>query len=103
GIEMTDNAPALPDRHARTPPFLLPAALLFWGWQSDLLLPGAIAGLVLESARFIKGRWDLTEQDFRRIWNFCMLLALALVVFVFATNQEGGGWSGLLHPSADAA
>ena len=100
---MTDNAPSFPGRRARTPPFLLLAALLFWGWQSGLLLAGAIAGLVLESARFIKGRWDLTEQDFRRIWNFCMLLVLALVVFVFATNQEGGGWTGLLHPYSDAA
>jgi hypothetical protein len=100
---MTDNIPTFPGRHARTPPFLLPAALLFWGWQSGLLLAGAIAGVVLESARFMKARWDLTEQDFRRIWSFCTLLALALVVFAIATNQEGGGWSGLLHTSADAA
>jgi len=100
---MTDHSPTVPGRRARTPPFLLLAALLFWGWQSGLLLAGAIAGLALESARFLKGRWDLTEQDFRRIWNFCVLLALALVIFVFATNEEGGGWSGLLHPSADAA
>ena len=87
---------------ATIPPFLLPAALLFWGWQSGFLLAGAVAGLVLESARFVQARWDLTQEDFRRIWNFCMLLALALVVYVFTTNQEGGGWSGLLHPSTAA-
>ena len=60
-------------------------------------------GVVLESARFIKARWDLTGEDFRRIWNFCMLLALALVVYVFTTNEEGGGLNGLLHSSAAVA
>ena len=60
-------------------------------------------GIVLESARFIKARWDLTEEDFRRIWNFCTLLALALAVYVFTTNEEGGGLSSLIHSSAAAA
>ena len=31
---MTENAPTFPARRAKTPPFLLLAALLFWGWQS---------------------------------------------------------------------
>jgi len=57
-------------------------------------------GLVLEGARFIKARWDLTEDDFRRIWNFCALLALALVVYVFSRNEENGGLGGVLHASA---
>jgi protein-glutamine gamma-glutamyltransferase len=87
----------------KTPPFLLLAALVFWGWQSGLLLFGAIMGLVLESSRFIKARWDLTGEDFRRLWNFSTLLALTLVVYVFTTNEEGGGLNGLLHSSAVAA
>jgi hypothetical protein len=86
----------------KTPPFLLLATLVFWGWQSGFFLAGVIMGVVLESARFIKLRWDLPEDDFRRIWNFCTLLALALVVYVFATNEEGGGFSGLFHSSAAA-
>jgi transglutaminase-like putative cysteine protease len=100
---MTGNAPTLPARRAKTPPFLLLAALLFWGWQSDFLLAGAIMGIVLESARFIPARWELTGLDFRRICNFCLLLALALVVYVFTTNETGGGLSGLLHPASLAA
>ena len=82
---------------AKTPPFLLLAVLLFWGWQSGFFLAGAIMGLVLESSRFIKARWDLTGGDFRRLWNFSMLLALALVVYVFTTNEENGGLNGLFH------
>ncbi|MGB7745933.1 MAG: transglutaminase domain-containing protein [Verrucomicrobiia bacterium] len=87
----------------KPPPFLLLAALLFWGWQSGLLLYGAIMGLVLESSRFIKARWDLTGEDFRRLWNFSTLLALTLVVYVFTTNEEGGGLNSLLHVSAVVA
>jgi hypothetical protein len=87
----------------KPPPFLLLAALLFWGWQSGLLLFGAIMGLVLESSRFIKARWDLAGEDFRRLWNFSVLLALTLVVYVFTTNEEGGGLNGLLHSSAVVA
>ena len=87
----------------KTPPFLLLAALIFWGWQSGLLLFGAIMGLVLESSRFIKARWDLTGEDFRRLWNFSTLLALTLVVYVFTTNEEVGGLNGLLHSSAVVA
>jgi hypothetical protein len=87
----------------KPPPFLLLAALLFWGWQSGLLLFGAIMGLVLESSRFIKARWDLTREDFRRLWNFSVLLALTLAVYVFTTNEESGGLNGLLHSSAVAA
>ena len=87
----------------KTPPLLLLAALVFWGWQSGLLLFGAIMGLVLESSRFIKARWDLTGEDFRRLWNFSTLLALTLVVYVFTTNEEVGGLNGLLHSSAVVA
>ena len=83
----------------KTPPFLLLAVLLFWGWQSNLLLVGALMGVVLEGARFITARWDLAEEDFRRILTFCTLLALALLVYAVTANQEGGGVAGLLHAS----
>ena len=83
----------------KTPPFLLLAALLFWGWESGLFLFGAVMGVVLESARFIRARWDLAEEDFRRILTFCTLLALALLVYAFTTNEGSRGLSGLLHAS----
>ena len=84
----------------KTPPLLLLAALAFWGWQSGFLLAGTIMGLVLESARLIPARWDLAEEDFRRIWNFCVLLSFALIIYSFAADQTGNGLNGLLHTSA---
>ena len=75
----------------KMPPFLLLATLAFWGWQSGLLWVGIALGGVLESSRFIKARFDLAEEDFRRIRNLCIVLTLAVAAIVFTTNDEGGG------------
>ena len=88
----------------KTPPFLLFAALLFWGWQSDLPLVGALAGVGLEAALFFKWRLDLDDADFHRIWSFCILVVVALAGYVFTTSAEGGGVAGFIHKaSAHAA
>ena len=99
---MTSHGPIQPNRGARTPPFLLLTALLFWGWQSGYWQAGAVMGIVLEWARFSRTRWEVTEEDFRRIRNFCALLGLALMVFIFSTNEQGGGLQSLLTSNAMA-
>lgn len=70
----------------KTPPFVLGITLVFWGWQTDFLIPGIIMGAVLEGSRFAKVRWDLSDDDFKRIWTFCALLFLAAAVYAFADN-----------------
>lgn len=75
----------------KTPPLLLGFTLLFWGWQTDLVIPAAIMAAVLEGWRFVKIRWDLSDDEFKRIWTFCALLFLAAAVYAFADN---GGPSG---------
>jgi len=71
----------------KTPPLLLAAALLFWGWQSDLLPVAAVLAAVLESPRFHKVRWELSDADITRVWNFCMLLGLAAAIYAFTSNN----------------
>src|SRR5437588_3134329 len=84
----------------RTPPFLLGATLLFWGWQSGLLIPGAVMAAALEGARWVKNRWDVSNEDFARIWVFCSLVFLATIVYAFTANQGLGELRGLFeHPS----
>lgn len=77
----------------KRPPFLLGAALLFWGWQSGLLIVGIIMAGVLESARFIKVRWEFSDDDLSRIWTFCSLLVLAAVVYAFTSNDGPASFS----------
>lgn len=88
----------------KTPPFLLLAALLFWGWQTEFLLVGAAMGVILELPRFLKFRWDLDDADFSRIWGFCTVLNVVLVVYVF-TNNSGVGVDGASpgNPALSAA
>ena len=84
----------------RTPPFLLGAGLLFWGWQAGHLIEGAVMAAVLEGARLAKARWDFTDEDFRRIWTFCALLLLASALFAFtSTGGPGDFRSFLQNPS----
>ena len=79
----------------KLPPLLLGAALIFWGWQSDFVLPGVGMALILEAARFTKARWDFSDDDFSRVWTFCSLVFLAASVYAF-TSSNGpanfGGW-----------
>jgi transglutaminase-like putative cysteine protease len=81
----------------KTPPFLLGATLLFWGWQTGLVIPGVIMGVVLEGSRFVKIRWDLSDEDFNRIWTFCALLFLAAAVYAFADNGGPEGFARIFH------
>ncbi|MBI3852123.1 MAG: transglutaminase domain-containing protein [Verrucomicrobia bacterium] len=71
----------------KPPPLLLGAALLFWGWQSDLLLVGALLAVVLESARLTKARWEFSDEDFSRIWTFCCVVFLGAAVYAFTSNE----------------
>ena len=48
---------------------LIGIALLVWGWQSGFLLLAALMGVVLEGSRVVSLRWQLTERDFRRLWD----------------------------------
>ncbi len=71
----------------KTPPLLLGAVLLFWGWQTGFLVPAAIMAAVLEGARWLRPRWEVSNDDFARIWTFCTLLLIAAVVYAFTAND----------------
>ena len=94
---MMGSVPTTEKPAIKTPPFLLLAVLLFWGWQSGLLLVGLVMGILLESAQYVRARWELSEADFRRILTFCTVLAFATAVYAFTANEEGGSLSGLFR------
>ncbi|MFO1514029.1 MAG: transglutaminase domain-containing protein [Verrucomicrobiota bacterium] len=81
----------------KPPPLLLGATLLFWGWQADFLLPGALMAVLLESALVFKARWELADEDFRRVWTFCALLLLASVLYAFTSNEGPSSYAGLFQ------
>src|SRR5262245_55418562 len=84
-------------RSTKTPPLLLGAALLFWGWQTGLLIPAAIMAVVLEAARGIKLRWDFSNEDFTRIWGFCSVVLLAAAVYAFTSTEAPSDFHGFFE------
>ncbi len=80
----------------KPPPFLLSVTLLFWGWQSDLFLPGALMAVILESALVFKSRWDFSDEDFTKAWSFCSLVLLAAIVFAFTNNDGPSSFANML-------
>ncbi len=80
-----------------TPPLLLGATLLFWGWQTGFMLPAAAMALVLEGAGLIKARWEFSDDDLSRIWTFCAVLFLAALVYAFSANDGVGNLTGLFQ------
>ncbi len=69
-----------------TPPLLVLAALLFWGWQTGHLWLGLLAGLALELSRVIKTRWSLNQADFNRLWNICTVLFIGVGTFLLVNE-----------------
>src|SRR5688572_13967329 len=81
----------------KPPPLLLGATVLFWGWQSGYLIVGGTMAIVLESANFVKARWEFSDEDFSRIWTFCALLFLATAVYTFTANEGPSTFSGFFQ------
>src|SRR5690242_173932 len=71
----------------KTPPFFLLAALLFWGWRTNLLPWAALMGVLLELPNFIRGRWGFTETELKRIWDICMLMVVGEVVILMSAQD----------------
>jgi protein-glutamine gamma-glutamyltransferase len=70
-----------------TPPLLIAAVLLFWGWQTGHVVIGALAGLALEAPRVVRMRWSLTQADFNRLWNICSILFLGVGAVLLINEQ----------------
>jgi protein-glutamine gamma-glutamyltransferase len=69
-----------------TPPGLVGAALLFWGWETGLALVAIPAALVLEGARLVTWRWDFARSDVARAANLGRLILVAAAVYLAATR-----------------
>src|SRR5208283_3041878 len=86
----------------KAPPFLLGVTLLFWGWQTGFPAVGALLAVTLEGSRWVGARWELSDEDFNRVWSFCTLVVLAAGIFAFGTNAGPGGFGNLFRGPAIA-
>ncbi len=72
----------------RTPPLLIGAALLLWGWQQGLIYPALVMALVLEVAPLVKIRWEVSRHGFRRITLVCLAILGALFFYFLFKEPE---------------
>ena len=68
------------------PPGLLGAALLFWGWQTGLVIFAAVIAVILEGSHIVSHRWDFNRSDFNRVADLCTLVFLAMAAYLFANR-----------------
>ncbi len=68
------------------PPLLLGAALLFWGWQTGFLLLALPLAILIEAARALTWRLELSATDFHRLTDLCTLLIVVGGIYLFSTT-----------------
>lgn len=71
-----------------TPPLLLGAALIFWGWQTDLIIIAVIMALILEGSRIIKFRFAFSQEDVNRFSDLSSISFAGMLIYLFATSRS---------------
>ena len=68
------------------PPMVLGAALLFWGWQTGFLILALPLAVLVEAARALTWRLELSATDFHRLTDLCTLLIVVSGIYLFSTT-----------------
>ncbi len=79
------------------PPFLLGAALAFWGWQTDALVVGLAMAAALEARSVVGSRWDLTRADFNRASDLSAVLLVLMAVYQALSNESARAVTGIIQ------
>ncbi len=70
------------------PPFLLiTISLIFWGWQTELLIFAVPMAVILEWSRFSKVKLELSLSDFIRISDGCTLIITGMFVWLLISGK----------------
>lgn len=67
-------------------PFLGSAALVFWGFHSDLAGLAVLMALVLESPRLTEKRWVFTNDQLNKITDTCTVLVAGTAIFFLSDD-----------------
>lgn len=71
-----------------TPRMLIPAALIFWGWQTGAMLFAMLMALALELPRYVSIRWEFSAREYNRIWDLCGLLFVGAALYCYASREQ---------------
>lgn len=72
----------------RTPPLLMAAALLFWGWETGMLFWSLLLAAALEGSRLTRSRWELSDTDLNRISDLCWVLLVGAALLLYSSEDR---------------
>jgi hypothetical protein len=72
----------------RTQRWLMAVALLFWGWQTNLLLWSVVMAAALEASSIVPARWQFKEADINRVCDLCWVLLLGAALLSYSTEER---------------
>ncbi len=71
----------------RTSPLLLSAAILFWGWQVQMLFLAVPMALIPAASFLVRNRWDFSSKDYVRISDLSSILFAGLTAYLLVTQK----------------
>jgi hypothetical protein len=69
------------------PPFLIAAALAFWGWRSGNYAAATALAILAEAPRWIRLRFDLRHEDLTRVATLCTAVFVGMLGWLFVTVE----------------
>jgi transglutaminase-like putative cysteine protease len=70
------------------PPFLIPLALVFWGWRGDAPLAAGLLLLAVGLVRFSPWRWLLDRAQYHRIGDLTAVLFLGMAGYLIVGRGD---------------
>ncbi|MBW1704570.1 MAG: transglutaminase domain-containing protein [Deltaproteobacteria bacterium] len=70
-----------------TPPLLLGAALLFWGWQTGFLVIAAVMALILEGSRLVSLRFAFSRADINRFSDLSGIIFGGMFIYLLSAGR----------------
>ena len=72
----------------KTPPLLLGAALLFWGWQTGLVIIAAVMALILEGSHLVSLRFAFSRTDINRFSDLSSIIFGGMFIYLLAAGRS---------------
>lgn len=77
----------------RAPRFYISTALVFWGWQAELLFIAVPLAFVLEFSGMLGSRFDFSADDFNKFVDVSTILLAGAVVVALTHDAEKAIWN----------
>lgn len=79
----------LPKIHPIQPPprYILGVSLIFWGVMTDRVFSGLLLAILVESAHFLKLRWEFTEESAAKAWQITTVAIAITTALIFLDDS----------------